>query len=276
MKISLGFSTCPNDTFMFDALVNRRIDTHGIEFKTTMADIKELNDMAFNSELDVTKLSYHAYGHLRDEYVLLNAGSALGHNCGPLVISRKPISPDQILGKSVAIPGKYTTANLLFSIAYPKITEKQVRLFHEIEDAVLNEEVDLGLIIHENRFTYQEKGLHKVLDLGEYWEDRYHYPIPLGGIVAKRSLGIERIKILSKLVSQSVQYAFDHPKDSMPFILKHAQEMQAEVVNQHISLYVNNYSVSLGKIGKAAVEKLYAIGIEKELFSASNQSIFIS
>jgi len=240
-----------------------------------MADIKELNDMAFNKELDVTKLSYHAYAYLREDYILLDSGSALGFNCGPLLISKDPIDPDEVKDKTVAIPGKHTTANLLFSLAFPDVKSKKVMLFHEIEDAVLNGEVDLGLIIHENRFTYQEKGLSKVMDLGQYWEDTYSYPIPLGGIVAKRSLGVDKIRQISEMLSQSVQHAFDHPTDSAEFVLKHAQEMQTEVVNQHISLYVNEYSVSLGETGRAAVNKLFKIGAAKGVFNDSSLPIFI-
>lgn len=274
MQISLGFSTCPNDTFMFDALVNNRINTKGYTFTTTLADIKELNDMASNADLDVTKLSYHAYAHLRADYVLLNSGSALGHNCGPLIISNKPINPEDIAGKSIAIPGQNTTANLLFSLAYPNQKTKKVMLFHEIEDAVANGDVDLGLIIHENRFTYQDRGLYKVMDLGEYWEGTYQYPIPLGGIVAKRSLGMATIREISHLISQSVQYAFDHPLASQAYVLQHAQEMDPEVVQQHIALYVNKYSVDLGKNGREAVEKLFEVGQSKGLFKASEKSIF--
>ena len=277
MQLSLGFSTCPNDTFMFDALVNQRIDTQGYSFETTMADIKELNDLAFQKELDVTKLSYHAYAYLRDDYMLLDSGSALGFNCGPLLISKKPIDrATDLKDKTVAIPGKYTTANLIFSLAYPEVKKKKMMLFHEIEDAVLNETVDLGLIIHENRFTYQEKGLKKVIDLGEYWEDTYNYPIPLGGIVAKRSLGLENIARISQMLSQSVQHAFNSPTDSVEFVLKHAQEMKPEIVNQHISLYVNQYSVSLGDIGKSAVNKLFEVGASKGVFEVSNLPIFIN
>ena len=276
MQLSLGFSTCPNDTFMFDALVNQRINTQGFTFDTKLVDIKELNDMAFNMELDVTKLSYHAYAHLREEYMLLDSGSALGFNCGPLLISKTPIKTSTLKDKTVAIPGKHTTANLLFSLAYPDIKAKKVMLFHEIEDAVLSGEVDLGLIIHENRFTYQEKGLHKILDLGAYWEDTYNYPIPLGGIVAKRSLGLEKIRQISQMLSQSVQHAFDYPNESADFVLKHAQEMLPEVVNQHISLYVNQYSVSLGETGRSAVNKLFEVGASKGIFNDSNLPIFIN
>ena len=276
MKVSLGFSTCPNDTFMFDALVNKRIDTQEFEFELIMADIKELNDLAFAAKLDVTKLSYHAYTHLLKDYQLLDSGSALGHNCGPLLISKHPIAHDELDNTlQVAIPGKYTTANLLFSLAYPEMQNKQVMLFHEIEEAVLNGAADVGLIIHENRFTYQDKGLHKVIDLGEYWESTFQHPIPLGGIVAKRSLGIENIKKISNLIGRSVQYAFDHPKESQAFVLEHAQEMQPEVVEQHISLYVNSFSIELGTNGKAAVQKLFDVGTEKGLFTPSQYSIFI-
>jgi len=261
---------------MFDALVNKRINTLGYSFEITMADIKELNEMAFNKQLDVTKLSYHAYAYMREDYILLDSGSALGFNCGPLLISKDPIDPDEVKDKTIAIPGKHTTANLLFSLAFPGVKSKKVMLFHEIEDAVLNGEVDLGLIIHENRFTYQEKGLSKVMDLGQYWEDTYNYPIPLGGIVAKRSLGVEKIRQISQMLSQSVQHAFDYPNDSAKFVLKHAQEMQKKVVNQHISLYVNEYSVSLGETGRAAVNKLFKIGAAKGVFNDSSLPIFIT
>ena len=277
MKVSLGFSTCPNDTFMFDALVNKRIDTKGIDFEVVMADIKELNDMAFNSELDITKLSYHAYVYLLKEYVLLDSGSALGHNCGPLLISKFPLKKSELdKNLSVAIPGEYTTANLLFSLAYPSHKNKEVRLFSEIEDAVLKGENDLGLIIHENRFTYMEKGLHKVIDLGQFWESSFNFPIPLGGIVAKRGLGIDKIKIINDLIQESVQFAFENPEASKEFILMHAQEMEAKVVSQHISLYVNNFSVQLGEQGRAAVKKLFEVGQEKRIFESSPYSIFMS
>ena len=210
------------------------------------------------------------------DYQLLDAGSALGYNCGPLLISKSPIASDALnRNLRIAIPGKYTTANLLFSLAYPEMQNKQVLLFHEIEEAVLNGTVDLGLIIHENRFTYQNKGLHKIIDLGEYWESTFKYPIPLGGIVAKRSLGTENIKKISNLISQSVQYAFANPMDSQPFVIKHAQEIQPDVVQQHISLYVNEFSVELGTQGRAAVQKLFDVGIEKGLFLPSQYSIFI-
>jgi len=224
MQISLGFSTCPNDTFMFDAMVNQRIDTQGYSFDTKMADIKELNDLAFKKKLDVTKLSYHAYAYLREEYMLLDSGSALGFNCGPLLISKDPIHPNTVSNKSVAIPGKYTTANLLFSLAYP--------------------------------------------------EDKC--PIPLGGIVAKRSLGQKKIKEISQMLSRSVQHAFNNPTDSADFVLRHAQEMQPEVVKQHISLYVNQYSVSLGETGRSAVQKLFEVGAEKGVLKDSNLTIFIN
>ncbi len=276
MQINLGFSTCPNDTFMFDAMVNHKIDTKGFTFNRTMADIKDLNQKAFDGILDLTKLSYHAYAYLRDEYILLDSGSALGHNCGPLLISKNKMEPQDLVGKSVAIPGKYTTANLLFSIAYPHLVDKKIMLFYEIENAVLSGKVDLGLIIHENRFTYQEKGLHKVMDLGSYWEDSYHYPIPLGGIAAKRSLGQEKIKALSQILSESVQYAFDHPTESEKFVLEHAQEMELDVVKQHIDLYVNQYSISLGDKGREAVKKLYQVGADKGLFTRYDNSIFVS
>ncbi|MBK7182253.1 MAG: 1,4-dihydroxy-6-naphthoate synthase [Bacteroidetes bacterium] len=261
--LSIGFSPCPNDCFIFDAMIHHKIDTEGLQFKAVMEDVATLNQMAFRGDLDITKLSYHAFAYLRDSYRLLDAGSALGNNCGPLLISKN--NPEEIRLKlndpncslTIAIPGKYTTANFLLSLAFPNAQAKIEFVFSGIEEAVLSGKVDLGLIIHENRFTYEQKGLKKVIDLGEWWETETHLPIPLGGIVIKKTLSEELIEKVNRVLRKSVEYAFANPKASLPFVKKHAQEMSEEVMYKHIDLYVNNYSVDLGMQGRAAVTKMF-------------------
>jgi 1,4-dihydroxy-6-naphthoate synthase len=259
MKLSLGFSPCPNDCFMFDAIVHKRIDLEGLEFSVRMDDVEALNHWAFAGEADVTKLSYYAFAHCLGNYAMLAAGSALGHNCGPILISRRAIAPSEVAagGLRVAIPGRFTTANFLLSLAFPHARLKTELVFSEIEGALLEEKFDAGLIIHENRFTYEAKGLRKIADLGEYWEAETGLPIPLGGIVAKRSLADEVKQALNRIVRRSVEYAFAHREDSLPFVRAHAQEMSEAVMCQHIDLYVNQYSVDLGAEGRQAVATLF-------------------
>jgi 1,4-dihydroxy-6-naphthoate synthase len=258
MKIRLGFSTCPNDTFMFDALVHGRIDTQDIEYEIVLADIFHLNQMAMNDELDMVKISYNTYGQIRDRYHLLEAGSALGHDCGPLLIAKDDISVAEIIEKNlpVAIPGKNTTANLLLNFFAPTLSNRQEYIFHEIMPAVLEGKAAAGVIIHENRFTYQQHGLHCLQDLGEYWEGQTKLPIPLGAIVANKKLGQAVISKLEKQMHDSVAYAFAHPEASRPYVRAHAQEMDEEVMQAHIGLYVNEYSLGLGEKGHAAVKRL--------------------
>jgi len=255
MKLTLGFSACPNDTFIFDALVHHKIDTEGLEFEVVFADVEQLNQWALDGELDVTKLSYHAFTYCVNDYALLDSGSALGNNCGPLLIKK----PETILTpkSKIAIPGKYTTANMLLGIAFPEYQNKVETLFSEIEDAILTNKVDAGLIIHENRFTYQEKGLEKVKDLGEFWEEKTGLLIPLGGIVVKRELSLVVQKKIGRVLKRSVEYALENRDSSSEFIKLHAQAMKKEVVDAHINLYVNDYSVSLGKKGRKAVEMVF-------------------
>jgi len=276
-KLSLGFSPCPNDCFIFDAIVNNRIDLEGLSFDIRMEDVETLNKWAIEGELDCTKLSFHAFAHLSNTYQLLNSGSALGFNCGPLLISKREISNDEILSNQIkiAIPGKLTTANFLLSIAFPKANQKKEMLFSEIENAVLNNEVDAGLIIHENRFTYEQKGLKKIIDLGEYWENLIHAPIPLGGIVIKRELSFEIKQKVDRIIKKSVQYAFSHPEDSMVFIKQNAQEMDPKVMQQHIKLYVNEFSLDLGDIGKNAVKLMMSKAKELNLIPDLNNELFI-
>ncbi|MEM9985227.1 MAG: 1,4-dihydroxy-6-naphthoate synthase, partial [Bacteroidota bacterium] len=258
MKIKLGFSTCPNDTFMFDALVHGRIDTGRFSFDLELADIFHLNQMAIAQTPDLVKVSYSTYFKVQDQYQLLNAGSALGHDCGPLLISKDSYSISDLIEQHlpVAIPGQNTTANLLLSYFAPSLLNRRAYLFHEIMPAILSGEVAAGVIIHENRFTYQQQSLRLIQDLGVHWEKATKLPIPLGAIIAKRSLGFETIDQLEKLMHDSVAYAFAHPEQCMPFVRKHAQEMEDSVMKAHIDLYVNDYSLNLGEQGKAAVDLL--------------------
>lgn len=257
MKLTLGYSPCPNDTFIFDAMVHGKIDTEGLEFDVELADVEELNRKAFNAELDITKLSYHAYAHLTEKYILLRSGSALGNNCGPLLVAARAIPKENLDDLKVAIPGKYTTANFLLSYAFPKVKNKIEILFSDIEAAVLDGKVDLGVIIHENRFTYFERGLHKVMDLGEHWEKTTGLPIPLGGIVARRAFDKELLQKINRVLRRSLEYAFANPDSSRDYVCAHAQEMSYEVMQQHIQLYVNQYSLDLGEKGIAAVENMF-------------------
>ena len=257
MKLTLGYSPCPNDTFIFDAMVHGKIDSEGLEFDVQHADVEELNRKAFNAELDITKLSYHAYAHLTEKYILLRSGSALGNNCGPLLVAARAIPKENLDDLKVAIPGKYTTANFLLSFAFPNAKNRVEKLFSDIEASVLENQVDLGVIIHENRFTYFERGLHKVMDLGEHWEKTTGLPIPLGGIVARRGFDKELLQKINRVLRRSLEYAFANPDASRDYVCAHAQEMSYEVMQQHIQLYVNNYSLDLGEKGSAAVENMF-------------------
>ena len=257
MKYKLGFSPCPNDTFIFDALVNHKIDTEGFEFDVALEDVQTLNQWAIDGKLDFSKISYGVLPAVTDEYAVLESGSALGKGVGPLLITTKAkLHTMDVQDMCVAIPGKNTTAHLLFSYAFPQVKEKKFMVFHEIEDALLNGIVDAGVIIHENRFTYQLKGLQKIQDLGEYWEQNIKAPIPLGGIVGKRSIDKSILLKVNELIRKSLEYSFEQYPAISNYIKQHAQEMEESVMRQHIDLYVNNYSLQLGQEGRKAVEKL--------------------
>jgi 1,4-dihydroxy-6-naphthoate synthase len=257
MKLSLAISTCPNDTFAFEALINKRIDFEGINFDLHFADIDELNKLAQSAMADVIKLSYATYPSVSKHYQMLTAGSALGNGVGPLVISKRKIYPDELPFTKIAIPGDQTTANLLFTIFFPNCNQKKVYLFSNIEEAILSNEVDAGVIIHENRFTYQKKGLFRIVDLGEMWEKATQLPIPLGGIAVKRDLSQEIKQQISKLIRQSVEFGLANPTSSNEFVCKYAQEMDLETQRQHIDLYVNHYTIDIGAVGRRAISTLW-------------------
>ncbi len=257
MEFTIGISPCPNDTFIFDAIYNERIDLGSYQFKFIFADVEELNQRAIRGELDITKLSFHAAFKVRKSYILFNSGSALGKGCGPLLISHSPVSTDTGYHElSVAIPGENTTAHILADYACNNFREKKMAVFSEIENLVKEKKVDLGVIIHENRFTYAQKGLLKVVDLGEYWESKTGYPIPLGGICIKRDHLLHASQI-DGLIRRSIEYAYSNPQESRVFIKEHAQEMEDDVIKNHINLYVNDFSIELGNEGREAIMHLY-------------------
>lgn len=278
MKLTLGFSPCPNDTFIFDALIHHKIDTEGLEFEVSFDDVETLNQKVFRAELDISKISFHAYAYALENYLLLNSGSALGFGVGPLLISKNnEFNSNNIASKDlkVAIPGRYTTANFLLGLAFPKLTNKVLSSFSEIEGMLLREEVDLGLIIHENRFTYQEKGLHKIIDLGKFWEEKTNNPIPLGGIVINRKIDLETQRKVDRVLKKSVEYAFAHPQSGIDFIKSHAQEMDEAVMYKHIDLYVNKYSINLGQEGRKAIQTLFDHALELKIIPATNLNLFL-
>jgi 1,4-dihydroxy-6-naphthoate synthase len=256
MLINIGFSPCPNDTFIFDALVNGLIDTGAISFKPVLEDVQTLNEWALQGRLACTKISYGVYPLLKNNYRLLEAGGALGTGVGPLLIAKQPIALADLSQLRIAIPGKNTTANLLFSMAFPEAGDKIFMAFHEIEQAVIDGRVHAGVIIHENRFTYAAKGLVKLIDLGDYWESKLHCPIPLGGIVVKNTIDPTIIQQLDALIKESIQYSWQQYPQLSDYIKDHAQEMREDVMRQHIQLYVNDYSLALGEKGHSAIEQL--------------------
>jgi 1,4-dihydroxy-6-naphthoate synthase len=278
MTLTIGFSPCPNDCFMFDAMVHGRIDLEGLDFDVRMADIEALNSAAFAGAVDITKLSFHAYAYCADAYVLLDAGSALGRNCGPLLISQRPISREEVAagGLRIAIPGRYTTANFLLSLAFPRATDKSECLFSDIERGVLDGRFDAGLIIHENRFTYADRGLKKIIDLGEFWESETGAAIPLGGIVISRRLPADVRQRVNRVMRRSVEYAFANRDASLPFVRANAQAMSDEVMYKHIDLYVNEYSVDLGVDGRRAVEVLFERARNSGVIPEMKEALFLS
>ena len=258
--ISLGFSPCPNDTFIFYAMVNNRIDTNGLDFELHIEDVETLNRLAMAKALDITKISCHAFQYLKDDYRFLRSGGAFGRGCGPLIVARESFEWKDLKGKSIAIPGALTTAYLLLRLFFDAALDTKPSSivpmpFHEIPAAVRDGRVDAGLIIHESRFTYPEYGLSKVIDMGEWWETETGLPIPLGGIIAKKSLG-PKIEIIETIIKKSVEYSIAHRKEAMPFIRDYSQELSEIVINNHIGLYVNDFTLDMGEEGIASLNEL--------------------
>ena len=264
--LTLGYSPCPNDTYIFYGLVHGKVDLQGTDLAPPfLEDVETLNGWAMEKKLDVTKLSFHALGHVLDEYCVLSAGSALGRGCGPLLVARPGVDLKALGGATVAIPGRFTTANMLFRMYAPVPTRQVEMRFDQIMDAVAGGRVDAGVIIHESRFTYAEQGLVCLQDLGQWWEETTGHPIPLGCIAARRSLGRERIEQIDRAIRQSIVWADQHPQECLPYIQKYAQEMDSQVMQNHIGLYVNDYSKNLGKSGMDAIETFLRFGREAEI-----------
>ena len=276
MTLSLGFSPCPNDTFIFDALVNKKIDTEGLTFEPVLEDVQTLNEWALQGKLAVTKISYGVLPLLLEKYIVLNAGGALGKGVGPLLITKQAGAANKPVNEmTIAIPGEHTTAHMLFSLAYPRAAKKKFMIFSAIEDAVLNGDVDAGVIIHENRFTYQQKGLHKLVDLGEYWARQTGNPIPLGGIVMKKTFDTALQHKVDSLIKRSLEFAFKNYPLITEYVKQHSQEMSESVMRQHIDLYVNDYSLQLGPDGKAAVNTFLHIYRQLKQVSSTTENIFL-
>lgn len=275
MKLQIGYSPCPNDTFIFDAMVHGKVDTEGLTFEPILADVEELNVKAFAKTYPITKLSYHALAHLQEEYRLLDAGSALGEGIGPLLIANEQLTPKQIQQAAIAIPGKYTTAAFLFRLAYPDAKDLNAIIFNEIESAIQTNRVAAGVIIHENRFTYAERGFELLMDLGAFWETETKLPIPLGGIAVRRNLDQADQKRIGRVLRRSVDYAKAHPEASANYVAAHAQEMSPEIQYKHIKTYVNDYSVSLGQRGRAAVQGMFEMAVRKGIIKEVCEDLFV-
>ena len=273
--LTLGFSPCPNDTFIFYALVHGKVSAGGLSFRERLEDVETLNRLVLDGALAISKISCHLLGHIRDDYALLRSGGALGRGCGPLVVARNRVAPVELRGKRIAIPGRHTTASLLLRLFDPALDTLVVMPFHEIMGTVARGEVDAGVIIHESRFTYQEHGLHALLDLGEWWEQETGQPLPLGGIVARRDLGAEILTTVENALRESVLFAQAHPEEARGYIRAHSQEMSDEVCAAHITLYVNRYSVDLGAEGEAAVTTLLDRAAAAGVIPRSSRSPFI-
>jgi len=274
-QLTLGYSPCPNDTFIFYGLIHGKVELPGLQIRERLEDVETLNQLALDSLLDLTKISYHALGYLRKDYVLLRSGGALGRGCGPLVVAKSRLNALDLQGKTIAIPGRLTTANLLLQL-HSEGFERVVEMpFHEIMAAVTSGDVDAGVIIHESRFTYQDRGLVKVMDLGQWWEEETGYPIPLGGILARRELGSTRIKMIENALRESVRYAQAHPQQPKDYIRKHAQELSESVIESHIALYVNEFSVDLGEEGVQAIETLFSRAEQRGIIPHSDLQLFV-
>ena len=273
-ELTLGYSPCPNDTFIFYALTHGLVNLPGATIRERLEDVETLNQLASSGVLELTKISYHAYGHLRDSYVLLRSGGALGRGCGPLVVTRTKTDMADLRGKRIAVPGRLTTANLLLQLFGAGYENLLILPFHEIMEAVADGRADAGVIIHESRFTYSRHGLLQTLDLGRWWEEETGLPIPLGGILAKRALGVDMIRKIDDALRQSIDHAFAHPQEPRRYIKEHAQELEDDVIDSHIGLYVNDYSRDLGEEGVLAVQTLLSRAEKRGLIPPCDLPLF--
>lgn len=272
--LTLGYSPCPNDTFIFHALTHGLIPLPGLRIAERLEDVETLNQLALREALDLTKISYHAFGHLRDRYCLLRSGGALGRGCGPLVIAREATDMATLRGRRIAVPGRLTTANLLLQLCGPGYEDLLVLPFDRIMPALQRGEADAGVIIHESRFTYRRAGFFEVRDLGAWWEEETGLPIPLGGILARRDLGAATINQVDAAIRLSLEQAHRHPDAPRAYIKTHAQELDDSVIDAHIGLYVNEFSLDLGEEGEAAVRELLGRARSRQLIPDSSMPLF--
>lgn len=275
-ELTLGYSPCPNDTFIFYAMTHGKLPPQPFTLRERLEDVETLNQLAFSDTLELTKISYHALGHLRDRYVLLRSGGALGRGCGPLVVSTQATDMAALRGKTIAIPGQMTTANLLLQLYAEGYENLLILPFDKIMPALRSGRAQAGVIIHESRFTYRNEGFHEVLDLGAWWEEETGLPIPLGGILARRDLGDELIASVEVAIRSSLDYAWEHPEEPRAYIRCHAQELDDAVTDSHINLYVNDFSRDLGSEGINAVETLLAKAEERGIIPSSDRDLFVS
>jgi 1,4-dihydroxy-6-naphthoate synthase len=277
MNLLLGYSPCPNDCFIFYALAHNKLKSSkvspDITWQIRLEDVEALNQLAKQNVLDVSKISYHAYAHLMNDYIMLPAGGALGKGVGPLIVTKEKL--ETLSNKRVAIPGGLTTANLLLKLSQPDDINIVTLRYDQIMPAVARGEVDAGLIIHESRFTYPNYGLQKFLDVGEWWESTTGRLLPLGGIIAKRSLGEITLGHINNAIKESLEYAYLHPEETKSYVAQYAQEMSEEVRQKHIDLYVNEYSLDVGEKGKAAVLELFKRAEEREFIPKIGEKIFL-
>lgn len=273
-EVQVAYSPCPNDTFIFYPLVSGAVPCADIRWQPELDDVESLNRLASNCRYPVTKISFHAFAYLRTPYVLLNSGAALGRGCGPLLVARSPDVGPRLDQARVAVPGHLTSAALLLRLYAPQLPKENIveTSFDRIFDAIERGEVDAGLIIHESRFTYQDHGLVALVDLGEWWEETTGQPIPLGGIIADRRLGSERLATIDASLKASVVYARSHPEFCADYVRQHAQEMAAPVTQAHIDLYVNEHTEDLGADGVAAIETLFREGAARNILPAYDGS----
>lgn len=274
-SLSLGYSPCPNDTFIFYALTHGLVPLPDLIIRERLEDVETLNQLALGGLLDLTKISYHALGHLRDRYVLLRSGGALGRGCGPLVIASAATDMQALRGRRIAIPGRLTTANLLLQLYGEGYEDLLIVPFDQIMEVLKRGEADAGVIIHESRFTYRVAGFAEVLDLGAWWEVESGLPIPLGGILARRDLGADIIAQADRAVRASLEYAHRHPDQPKAYIREHAQELDEAVISAHIGLYVNDFSLDLGEEGVAAVETLLQRAENRGLIPRCEERLFL-
>ena len=271
--MQLGYSPCPNDCFIFYGLAHGKVAPE-LNAEVRLEDVETLNQLARNGTLPISKISYHAFFHLTEQYIMLRSGGALGFGVGPLIVSKKPL--DTLSGRRIAIPGGLTTANLLLKLSQPDEVELLTLRYDQIMPAVAAGEVDAGLIIHESRFTYPDYGLVKHLDLGAWWEGETGLPLPLGGIMAKRSLGNAKLQELDTAVRESLRYGYAHRAEAQPYIAAHAQELSERVMQQHIDLYVNELSFDVGDTGERAVAELYGRARARGLVPEAHEPLFLS